>query len=742
MILNLLAGCRLDRWAQAQLKETTMSAAYGISAFVDGFVGGRNQRNSWEDRKDAKKRQEEMDKLTMNAEQRSAEDHSRRMRTYDRNDDDWNRGREDDNAFRKANQDAIDAAKAAADAERGGANQPQRGSVSGATGGSAGGGSSAMGAFPAQAIAENLGLAGPQPAQGQPPMQGQIATQGQPPAQGRQVSAAQGQPPMQGQIATQGQPPAQGRQVSAAQGQPPMQGQIATQGQPPAQGRQVSAAQGQPPMQGQMAAQDPARNKRVHFPGLGDVLLNQNGRAYVEGTGREVTDPQALSIINQLASNPDTPPERPAPPQEEMGAFERATMTQAPNYDHDYGESLGPDAMEVLRSSNKALSVAGDYVQGGWDTLANGLNSGVNAVTGYVTGGAAPQIPMLGQEPEQQAQPPGPQPMGAESPALSGLAPDPIAGNAAPGASTSISPAPITGNAPTSAAPGVKAAADVAATTLADTASPAIAAAAASAPSTPIPIGIRPADKVPPARRDAAAKSFIEHYMEVGAPMVLEEYLRRGDMQKAQEFQEFLANEETKLGMESWAKAAFAATVGDMDTFADEILNAYNRLDYFPDGTTVVKEKSGFTYGKDGNPSGAKLTFRDEATGDTWEQVYSDPNDLIKMGITLLTPDKAFEHYSAQVAADQAAKAAAGEAAKKTSDEAAKTTAADKKERDNRIDTATKAIFEDSQDAMGQSTMTWADAKAQAEAVYPSARSPGPVQGPNIPFPVFRRPEG
>ena len=201
------------------------------------------------------------------------------------------------------------------------------------------------------------------------------------------------------------------------------------------------------------------------------------------------------------------------------------------------------------------------------------------------------------------------------------------------------------------------------------------------------------------------AKGFMDHYIKVGAPMVVEAMLKRGDFDKAVKFQEYIDSEKTRAGMDNWARAAFAASIGDMDTFASEILTAYNRLDYFPDGTTIVKEKSGLTKDRDGNPTGAVITFRDEKTGNTWEQVLTDPNDLVRMGITMLAPEQAFEYFWQQE--KQRAEAALGLASEAKKDRAAL---------DKRIDDAAKLIFESSVGLDGKPAISLAEARMQARA--------------------------
>lgn len=281
------------------------------------------------------------------------------------------------------------------------------------------------------------------------------------------------------------------------------------------------------------------------------------------------------------------------------------------------------------------------------------------------------------------------------------------------------------GKAPASAPPEVKQLADTAASAMAATTTPAMEATAAAASRGLPETGSKPTEK----NREKFAGDFMDHYRKVGAPMVYEALLSRGEFDKAEAFRAFLERDETKAGMDNWAKAAFAASVGDMDTFATEIMDAYDRLDYFPDGTTIDRENSGFTRDKDGNITGAKLTFKDAKTGNTWDQVFTDPNDLVRMGITLLAPEQAFEYYFEEQQA--AAEAARGLQADQS--EAAR-------DQQKRVDEVAKLIFENSKDITGIPQITYGEAVRQAQEQLSGAeQQPGP--GAALP-PIARRPEG
>lgn len=291
-------------------------------------------------------------------------------------------------------------------------------------------------------------------------------------------------------------------------------------------------------------------------------------------------------------------------------------------------------------------------------------------------------------------------------------------------------PAP-TGKAPASAPPVVKEMADTAVAAMQATNTPAMeAASAAAGRGLPEDTSGKPPTE---AKRKQFASDFMDHYREVGAPMVYEALISKGQFDKAEAFRAFLDKDATKAGMENWARAAFAASVGDMDTFASEIMDAYDRLDYFPDGTTIVREESGFTKDQQGNITGAKLTFKDAKTGNTWDQVFTDPNDMVRMGITLLAPEEAFEYYFEE-------QQAASEAARGLQTKQAEAEAAATKETEKRIDEVAKIIYESSAGLDGKPTITYGQAREQAKAEVlgpPEGAAPGAPGGP----PVARRPE-
>ena len=166
-----------------------------------------------------------------------------------------------------------------------------------------------------------------------------------------------------------------------------------------------------------------------------------------------------------------------------------------------------------------------------------------------------------------------------------------------------------------------------------------------------------------------AVEAGTQHYRTDAAQKVMRVLLEQGQLDKAIQFQGWLDQKSTKAGMEKWMRATVAASVGDFDTFADNIVEAYNSQDYFGDDMSIDKANSGFTKDENGSIAGAKITFRNESTGATFEQIYDSPDDLVRMGINMLSPENAFEWHLKQM---EAAQSLGAERAKKEGDDTEK----------------------------------------------------------------------
>lgn len=676
-------------------------SAYGIAGLVDGFFKGREIRHGWEDRKEQKKRQAILDGYTAAEQARIAERHGWARDQYGRLVADYERARADDQAWRDANQAAIDATEQSLGAVRptdevAASTKSQQtpapdqitnaesmlpAAIDAVTRRSAAADQFArffdpndLGAAPR--VADGV-PAGPRRADPTP----EAATQTPAPAP-KTIEDVRAQAIAEARAGRQmpaGQTNSAGTQAVPAMNMPDNP-QLLTQGPGPGGGMQDLYDRGILPRR--YIGDPPARNEQP-----------------------APSDPRRDAIMEQFRSD-----------------LAKTVAQGQPDYEHDWGKKgLAADAREAVNRASAVLGAipqsASNLVRDAADTatvINNGLNRAVNPVVKYVTGGADgfefPMAPIRGRAPSQ-APDRAAAPQAADAPPARVGNPAPPTGAPASQAPPALGAGPRVSNVPPGAPEQTKQLAAVADEAMQAASTPAVESTAAAVAQDGPGLGAAGNRPYSEKQRERASASFIERYMEVGAPIVIKEYLRRGEIDKAQKFQEFLERNETKAGIKNWARATFAASVGDFDSFASEIMEGYNRLDYFGDDTTIVTSESGFT-DADGNItkdnsriSGAKIVFKDERTGKTFEQTYDSPEDIVTMGVTLLAPEEAFEYWMRKT--EEARDAALGAAGKANESEAATA---------KEIRSLTDSIVEGSKDISGVPTITRAEARRQAKA--------------------------
>jgi hypothetical protein len=217
-----------------------------------------------------------------------------------------------------------------------------------------------------------------------------------------------------------------------------------------------------------------------------------------------------------------------------------------------------------------------------------------------------------------------------------------------PRADAPASPAPAT----TNAAPGAAFAGTPTTATGTPVASVQSAAESAPKPPTKLSFGITGKGNAVPATQaqyHRAAEAGVNAYATEQVPKIVQFYLQNGDVEKATAFQKFFDDKKTQEGMKSWMKAVHSLNVGDMDTFVDGMIGAYNS--YYDDGYTALKDQSEFVKDDTGKLISAKIAFRDEDSGKVLFQEFSDIEDMVVAVIGKLSPEGAYDElYEMMVA--------------------------------------------------------------------------------------------
>lgn len=158
--------------------------------------------------------------------------------------------------------------------------------------------------------------------------------------------------------------------------------------------------------------------------------------------------------------------------------------------------------------------------------------------------------------------------------------------------------------------------------------------------------------KATPSQRGKAATGFVSSYQREKMPAIVQHYLRNGEVEKAQAFEEWMQDRGVKQGMKAWASAVHAFSLNDIDGVLDGLAEANNAPNYYDDGLSVIREKSKPIYAGNGDLLGVSITWRNDATGEEFAQNVEGINDLMAVGVGLLAPEKAFEiGWSATVGA-------------------------------------------------------------------------------------------
>jgi hypothetical protein len=423
---------------------------------------------------------------------------------------------------------------------------------------------------------------------------------------------------------------------------------------------------------------------------------------------------------------------------------ERAYEATKPNYDHPFLQDLNimADVAEagkrVLHTGNAiASAVVGNQIETAKQSAgmtANTVNNLVNPYSGYLTGFRAPLVPdtplgpggilgpkaqapaAAGPDAAPNAPPTAPQapPTAPQAPPTAPQAPPAAPPNAPLGArqppetpkQNPIAPPPGPRLGPT-----VESAKALQVQQAAQAVGPAAAVAVEEAQKVAKgPIGATEGDRLTPKQRDRAATSAMDRYTTTVVPRLIEEMLKRGDVDRAIKFQEFMQAAETKRAMKDYVHMVVAAGEQDIETFGKHFIAAYNRLGYYNDGTTIVADKSKFTTDENGAVNGAILTFRNEQTGDTYERVYDDPNQLYMIGLAAADPLNAFTETAARIkSANEAAIGARRDA--RTEAKAAE------KDRQKNISDVAKLIFE--QASKDMKPIPYEMALEEARRLYP-----------------------
>ena len=145
---------------------------------------------------------------------------------------------------------------------------------------------------------------------------------------------------------------------------------------------------------------------------------------------------------------------------------------------------------------------------------------------------------------------------------------------------------------------------------------------------------------------DGQVGSFLDHYMKVGAPKVMESYLVSGQPEKAKAFQTWMTNEKTQAGAKNWAGAVRSAMLGDLPSFKENANAALANPEYGGGMAKIGDARQ--TKDEKGNVTGIEVDFLDR-DGKKTTQTFKGSEDLFRSMMLFASPDAVFKYASGQL---------------------------------------------------------------------------------------------
>ncbi|MBN8294541.1 hypothetical protein JI664_21390 [Rhodobacter sp. NTK016B] len=122
----------------------------------------------------------------------------------------------------------------------------------------------------------------------------------------------------------------------------------------------------------------------------------------------------------------------------------------------------------------------------------------------------------------------------------------------------------------------------------------------------------------------------------------VEHLMRTGRVQEAMRFEEWVNERGTREGIRAWARGMAAAQIRDADGLIQGLADAYEAPGYYDDGLSVIRDETSIEFSRGGDVRGI-ITFRDNATGRTFQREIDSMRDVIAMGVGTLAPENVWE---------------------------------------------------------------------------------------------------
>lgn len=149
---------------------------------------------------------------------------------------------------------------------------------------------------------------------------------------------------------------------------------------------------------------------------------------------------------------------------------------------------------------------------------------------------------------------------------------------------------------------------------------------------------LKPGQTASPKQMERGSQAYVDRYYETVAPKVVQFYMSQGEPEKAQAYMELIESRQGKLAMKDIGKATFSVVSGDYDGGAEHMLSAFKRYGYADPSMEVDFDETGIVKDESGNAIGGKVVFVDKKTGNRFEKTFATPDEFIEYGHLMTSP--------------------------------------------------------------------------------------------------------
>lgn len=159
------------------------------------------------------------------------------------------------------------------------------------------------------------------------------------------------------------------------------------------------------------------------------------------------------------------------------------------------------------------------------------------------------------------------------------------------------------------------------------------------------------------ANTDGTIENMAQYWNQQIAPKYYQEYLKTGDIEKANAFKKYSEDENVQQGMKYGAQALRSLHFNDLDGTRESMIKMFNQPGYFENGFTAVDSKT--LKDDKGNVTGLEFNIKNDKTGEVTPYKFNSIEELSKAVTQFSDPASVFEYATSQIQATEKAKAEA-----------------------------------------------------------------------------------